>query len=218
LETFPHVLAPPEVVATQPNSRAVSQSYGFAPNPFYGVLTLNCCKPMVRQQTEVGDWIAATTAADSPAGRGLLVYAARVTEKMTMAEYDEWTRRELPEKIPDLSSPDYRRKAGDSQYDFDHDPPRRRRGFHQPPDMATDLSGRYTLLCREFVYFGGDPMPVPKHLRPVILKGRGHKSRANDPYVETFAGWIGAFELGRLYDQPMQVPGRSPLLTVERKA
>ena len=29
-------------------------------------------------------------AADFPAGRGLLVYAIRVTDKKTMAEYDAW--------------------------------------------------------------------------------------------------------------------------------
>jgi len=196
----------------------ITDDYGFAPNPFYGVLTLNTCKPMIRQQAEVGDWIAATTSADSPAGRGLLVYAARVTEKMTMADYDRWTRAELPEKIPDHRSLDYRRKAGDSIYDFTGASPKRKRGaWHTPQDMARDLSGRYTLLCREFVYFGGDPMAVPEHLSPVVHSGRGHKSTANDPYVEAFATWIGAFESGRLYDQPMEVPGRSPLLTIERR-
>jgi hypothetical protein len=196
----------------------ITHDAGFAPNPFFGVLTMNCCKPLIRQRAEVGDWIGATTAADHPAGRGLLVYAMRITEKMTMADYDAWTRSELPEKIPDLKSPDYRRKAGDSQYDFSGATPRRRPGFHQPVDMPTDLSGDHTLLSREFVYFGGDPMPVPEHLSPVGLKGRGHRSTANDPYVEDFAAWIGAFESGRLYDQPMEVPGRSPLLTIERRA
>lgn len=30
---------------------------GFAPNPFYGFCTLATCKPEIRKQAEVGDWI-----------------------------------------------------------------------------------------------------------------------------------------------------------------
>ena len=48
---------------------------GFAPNSFHGVLTLNCCKPDIRRTARVGDWVAANTAANSPADRRLLVYA-----------------------------------------------------------------------------------------------------------------------------------------------
>ena len=93
----------------------ITQDGGFAPNPFHGVLTLNCCKPEIRKQAEVGDWVAGNTAADFPGGRGLLVYAMRVTDKMTMSEYDAWTRQNLPEKIPDWRGP-WERKAGDSMY------------------------------------------------------------------------------------------------------
>jgi hypothetical protein len=46
----------------------IAEDWGFAPNPFFGVLTLNCCKPQIRQQAEVGDWVAANTAADFPGG------------------------------------------------------------------------------------------------------------------------------------------------------
>ena len=30
---------------------------GFAPNPFYGYCTLADCKPKIRKQAQVGDWI-----------------------------------------------------------------------------------------------------------------------------------------------------------------
>jgi hypothetical protein len=110
---------------------------GFAPNPFFGVCTLNCCKPVIRRTAQKGDWVAANTAADFPAGPGLLVYAMRVTAKMTMGEYDAWTRHELPEKIPSARSRDYRRRAGDSMYNFsDETLTRRRDGFHVPEEMG----------------------------------------------------------------------------------
>ncbi len=72
-----------------------------------------------------------------------------------MGEYDAWTRGELPEKIPSARSRDYRRRAGDSMYDFGDDPPTRRRdGFHVPEEMGHDLCGVYTLLSDHFNYFG----------------------------------------------------------------
>ena len=156
----------------------------------------------------MGDWAAANSAAGFPAGHGLLVYAMRVTDKKTMARYDAWSRRELPEKIPSARSRDYGRRAGDSMYDFDIDPPSRRRdGFHSLEEMDTDLDGVYTLLSDHFYYFGGLPVEVPEHLRPVIHKGRGHKWRPNEPYVEDFAAWIESeSEPNRLYRMPHGVP------------
>lgn len=181
---------------------------GFAPNPFHGVLTLNCCKPDIRRTARVGDWVAANTAADFPAHRRLLVYAMRVTDKKTMAEYDAWTKRELPGKIPFSRSRDYGRRAGDSMYDFDTDPPSRRwDGFHTTEEMETDLDGVYTLLSDHFYYFGGLPVEVPEHLRPIIHKGRAHKWRPNEPYVEDFVAWITSqFEPNRLYGMPHGMP------------
>lgn len=181
---------------------------GFAPNPFHGVLTLNCCKPVIRRTAQVGDWVAANTAADFPAGPGLLVYAMRVTDKKTMAEYDAWTRRELPEKIPSARSRDYGRRAGDSMYDFSDDPPSRRRdGFHTSEDMGQDLSGVYTLLSDHFYYFGGLPVEIPEHLRPVIHGGRAHKSDKNAPHVGDFVAWVTSeFEPNRIYGMPRGMP------------
>jgi hypothetical protein len=69
----------------------ITTDAGFAPNPFHGVCTLNCCKPVIRRVAQVGDWVAANTSADFPAGPGLLLYAMRITSKMPMSEYDAWT-------------------------------------------------------------------------------------------------------------------------------
>jgi len=39
-------------------SYVIREDTGLAPNPFYGVCTLNCCKPDIRRTAEVGDWVA----------------------------------------------------------------------------------------------------------------------------------------------------------------
>jgi hypothetical protein len=190
----------------------ITNDFGFAPNPFHGTLTLNTCKPDIRREAEVGDWVAANTAADFPADRRLLVYAMQVTQKMSMAEYDLWARENLPEKIPSLRSRSYERRAGDAQYDFTTDPPTRRVGFHAPGDMATDLQGGHTLLSEagEFYYFGGQPVAIPDHLRPVIKTGRKHKSDLNDAYVEAFVRWLRSFYEPGIHGWPHKAAPQGP--------
>ena len=38
-------------------SYIITRDYGFAPNPFYGICTLATCKPRVRNNAQIGDWV-----------------------------------------------------------------------------------------------------------------------------------------------------------------
>ena len=67
-------------------SYVVARDYGFAPNPFHGFCTLATCKPEIRRTAHVGDWIVGT--GSKKKGRDAhVVYAMRVTEKMTFNAY-----------------------------------------------------------------------------------------------------------------------------------
>jgi hypothetical protein len=141
---------------------------GHAPNPSWGMCTLTIRKPLIRSAAQVGDLVAGLRAARWPEGSGPLVYAMRVTAKMTMSEHDDWTRRELPEKIP-ARSRDWGRRAGDAICDFDDDPPTAHKdAFHTVANRKTDVGGRYAFLSEHFYYFGGRPLELPEHLRPII--------------------------------------------------
>jgi hypothetical protein len=148
----------------------------------------------------------------------LLVYAMRVTARMTMSEYDDWTRRELPEEIP-ARRRDWRRRAGDANYDFDQDPSAvHKDALHTEANRETDLGGRYALLSEHCYYFGGTPLELPEDLRPIIPTGRAHQSTKNDPYMEPFEAWITSeFGANRLYGMPRGMPGSSEPVTVGRK-
>ena len=61
-------------------SYVIREDTGLAPNAFYGVCTLNCCKPDIRRTAEVGDWVAGFVGSNHPADRDRLVYAMRVTQ------------------------------------------------------------------------------------------------------------------------------------------
>lgn len=183
-------------------SYRVRSDFGSAPNPFGGLCTLAICKPKIRRAAKIGDWIVGTGSSKSPIGdiSHKVVYIMRVTDKMTMIEYDEFTKSKLPDKIPDMASPDTWKRAGDSIYNYATHSlsvcPVMRLSVHSGRDINVnrirDLSGIYVLLSDYFFYFGNKPEPLPEELFAIVPKGqgRGHRSQANDPYVDSFIHWI----------------------------
>ncbi len=165
---------------------------GSAPNPFWGLCTLAICKPRIRQAAQVGDWVVGTGSAASPVKNNhtSVVYVMRVTEKLTMEGYDQFTRAHLPEKLPRPASKDHRRQRGDSIYDFSVVPPVLRPGVHTEENRRTDLAGEYVLLSDHFFYFGNRPVELPETLRAIVKQGPGHKSSFPSEVVEAFVEWI----------------------------
>ena len=75
---------------------------GFAPNPFWGCMTLATCKPQIRQCKGPGDWLAGFTSGelcDDPVGRERLVFLMKVDDKTMLADYfrDERFRSKILE-------------------------------------------------------------------------------------------------------------------------
>lgn len=76
-------------------SYVVEHDHGFAPNPCDHLCTLAKCKhgytgwKNITELAAKGDWIAGTGGKNSKksAGHGNLIYAMRVDQKMTLAEY-----------------------------------------------------------------------------------------------------------------------------------
>lgn len=166
---------------------------GAAPNPFWGVCTLVICKPAIRRSARVGDWIVGLGSAHSPIGNiaDCVIYAMKVTSKMTMQAYDDFCQQYYPKKIPVWRSKDFRRRIGDCIYDYSSGvSPAVRWSVHDERNRPRDLSGRYALLSRHFYYFGNQPIRLPEHLQPIMHTTQGHKSDANQPFAEDFVAWI----------------------------
>jgi len=128
----------------------------------------------------------------------------RISEALTMAEYDLLTRRTLTKKVPDWAHRDHTRRLGDSIYDFETDPPTQRLGVHPNDYGPTDLSGLNVLLSDHFYYFGDNPQPLPDGLLPIVRQGQGHQSAMNAPYIDLFTTWVESleFEPNALHGQP----------------
>ena len=180
---------------------------GAAPNPFWGICTLVICKPKIRKAAKIGDWIIGLGSANSPIGdvSDCVIYAMKVTNKMTMEAYDKFCQTSYPKKIPNWRSKDHRRCVGDCIYDFSHGaPPRMRAGVHHERNRERYLSGGYALISDHFFYFGIKPLKLCDSLMPIIHDTQGHKSTVNDPYAREFVAWIENqdYEQNRLYGEP----------------
>jgi|GEM_PF-465340 hypothetical protein len=162
-------------------SYKMTDNTGFAPNPFFGYLTLATCKPGIRASRCPGikdgeEWLAGFTsfALDgSLVGQEKLVFLMRVDEVLTIEDYYLDARFSL--KIPDTKhkSPVFR--AGDNIYRKD---PNLTDGFeqlaspfHTEGSKKDDLDGKNVLIAKEFWYFGVNPLVIPDVYRPSVPKG-----------------------------------------------
>ncbi|BAZ33486.1 hypothetical protein NIES4074_60000 (plasmid) [Cylindrospermum sp. NIES-4074] len=166
---------------------------GAAPNPFWGICTLAICKPAIRRVANIGDWVVGLGSRHSPIGSitNCVVYAMQITNKMTLQEYDEFCLIYYPHKIPKWRSHKFEYRIGDCIYDYSQgEPPKLRESVHETGNREGDLKGVNVLLSEHFYYFGDKPICLPDSLNPIIHTNQGHKSTANQAYVNEFINWI----------------------------
>lgn len=179
---------------------------GAAPNPFHGMCSLAICKPGIRRVAKTGDWVAGLGSKNAPRGdlSGRLVYAMRVEEVMSLADYDRLAPSRWPGRIPDLLSRDLADRLGDCIYDYSAGTPRQRAGVHGPQNQTVDLSGVNVLISTDFYYFGSRAIPLPQHLMRICHQTQGHRSDLNAPHVDPFVYWLRGLGLGsgQLYGWP----------------
>jgi hypothetical protein len=190
----------------------IKNDTGLAPNPFWGKLTLNVCKPAIRKSAKESDWVIGTGSKNvkSKSGQtidysGKLVYAMKVTSKMTMEEYDTFCKNELQKKIPFPDAKDIRRVLGDSIYDYSVSKiPRLRKmkNLHDESNKKTDLSGKNTLLSDHFYYFGKNAIAMPDRFSVLVRNLIGHEICEDSEIISDFEKWISQFEANKLYGDP----------------
>ncbi|MBN3582141.1 hypothetical protein JYB64_07060 [Algoriphagus aestuarii] len=180
---------------------------GAAPNPYFGICTLAICKPVIRRVANIGDWVVGVGSRNIQGidYSGKLVYAMKVTERLSLSEYDEFCRKELVGKIPNIYSPNYEKRVGDCIYDYESDKNGKLRpSVHNFGNRETDLGGLNVLLSTHFYYFGNNPIQIPIHLIGIIKQGQGHKSDSNHHLRLGFLEWIEnqGFQINHIFGSP----------------
>ena len=147
-------------------SYVVKRDYGFAPNPFYGFLTLATCKPLIRKNAEIGDFIIG----NSPSNLGSkLVYMAKVSEIITFDEY--WTNSRFLCKRPIMNG-SIKKLYGDNIYHHAEDGTWMQENSHhslkdgsinkENLDRDTSHTDR-VLIANDYFYFGKDMIEINEY-------------------------------------------------------
>ena len=169
---------------------------GFAPNPFHGYCTLATCKPTIRKTAQVGDWIIGTgskkmnTCPGKIDRSGYLVYAMRVTEGMTFAEY--WIDPRFWNKRP-VKDGGKMWECGDSIYfkgPCTNELEQVEWCYHCPADKGRDINPDRVLISGDFVYWGGEGPPTPPKFAGLVSTTQGHKCRFPEGDVRKFVEWL----------------------------
>ena len=196
-------------------SYIVTHDTGFAPNPFHGFCTLATCKPMIRKTAKVGDWVIGT-GSKSKDRNGYIVYAMRITEKMSFDEY--WNDPRFRAKKPGQEGC-WKSACGDNIYWWDHITngwAQAEDSYHCDYDVGRDT--KYTeqvLVSENFVYWGGDGPPLPPEFGgvSVLCTTQGYKCRFPEGTVSEFARWVGQFEergiCGYPLDKDLQIASKT---------
>jgi hypothetical protein len=165
-------------------SYKMTHDSGFAPNPFWGELTLATCKPQIRLHKGKGDWIAGFTSGElcgDSVGGEKLVFLMKVEDKLSIVQYFSSPR--YKNKIPDPTHALRIRQAGDNIYYQTSNGAYEQleNANHDCGNMADDLSGEFVLTATEFVYFGGEAISIPAEIRPSVPTGQSrHGSQTHD--------------------------------------
>lgn len=184
---------------------------GGAPNPYGGLCTLAICKPQIRRNAEIGDWVVGTGSKNARCNDGNtydlsnhLTYAMKITDVKSFKEYDDFCNSDIPSKIPIWSSKVWPEKMGDCIYDYNaaNAVPLQRAGVHKLVNMDHDLNGKNVLLSNHFYYFGEAAIEIPDHLETIIKRHQGHRKITNTNIIFQFEEWISKYESNKLYGEP----------------
>ena len=194
-------------------SYIVRYDSGFAPNPFHGYCTLATCKPRIREHAEIGDWVVGTASNASDVRRGgHLVYAMRVTEILTTAEF--WNDPRFEKKKPDLFY-NWVAASGDNIYEpLGQDCWRQLCSYHSREDgsrredhVRRDTGVERILVSDDFVYFGGEGPQLPAQFLDggglqMICLHRNYRRVRNEPVIRAFQNWIRSLAKERFQGKP----------------
>ena len=169
----------------------VDRDFGFAPNPFHGYCTLATCKPRVRRNAHVGDWIMGVGGRSLNA-TGKCIYLMKVTEVATFSEYWVDSRFLCKRAVRNGSKVTM---VGDNIYHHEQESNDwiQEDSHHSMPDgspnlenIIKDTSSVNVIISRHFYYFGKSAPEVD--LDSISYKNRiDHDKRStNNENVATF--------------------------------
>lgn len=157
-------------------SYIITRDFGFAPNPFQGVLTLATCKPKIRKSAQVGDYLIGNS---TKATGNKLIYMAKVEEVITFDQY--WDDSRFHNKKPVMNG-SFKTLYGDNIYHHEGEEWIQANSHHSKEDglvnhanldSDTRISDQ-VLICPKFFYLGASMIDIPLAFSNCVHHGIGH--------------------------------------------
>lgn len=159
-------------------SYVVVRDYGFAPNPFWGFLTLATCKPVIRRNANVGDFVIG----HAPSADGnKLIYIMKVSKIVSFDEY--WNDVAYSIKKPIMNG-SLTRMYGDNIYHHNESHEWIQEDSHHSLENGVtneDNLKRDTgttdnvLIANEFIYLGKSMIDFPEEFKSCICTHIGQQ-------------------------------------------
>lgn len=189
-------------------SYLIEHDLGLAPNPFGRYCTIAVCKPEIRRSKKlaIGDWLIGTgsKALEHATGRKLtdkLIYAMKVTEKITLEQY--WDDPRFQYKKPVMNGT-LVTMYGDNFYHRDESGKWIQEdsahckldGTCHQEHLEKDTGGDNVLISEHFYYFGDHAPKIPNELTEICHTTQGQK-KITDQLAIDAVNWIEQnFKLG----------------------
>ena len=135
----------------------ITKDFGFAPNPFHGFCTLATCKATIRKGAKIGDWVLGL-GSKALENRGYLIYAMKISDKLTFNEY--WKEPKFQCKKP-IEGGSQKIIYGDNIYhqskgkwyqaNSNHS---KKNGKPHIKNIKYDTKSEVVLVSEDFYYFG----------------------------------------------------------------
>lgn len=156
----------------------ITRDFGFAPNPYFNFCTLATCKPKIRGNCKIGDWIAGFGGLNTIVGNKL-VCLMQVDEKLEFDEY--WNDQRFQNKKPNFSK-SIKYCYGDNIYHHDENGDWLQENSHHSLDdginyknLIRDTSVNQVIISENYWYFGRNAINLCNELSVIIPKNRGHR-------------------------------------------
>lgn len=173
----------------------MDHDYGFAPNPFWGTLTLATCKAQIRKSKSlaIGDWIVGL-GSKAMGNEGKVVYVAQVDEIITFDQY--WGDSRFQVKKADIKG-SLMQMYGDNVYHTVKGKVVQEPCAHSNDangrHKKSDISGKNVLLCKRFFYFGDEAFMLPVEFEYIGNTGNPRATKykdLNDEKINRFVTWL----------------------------
>lgn len=169
------------------------RDYGFAPNPFNDICTLATCKPDIRKSARVGDWVFGIGSVALEC-LGHLIYAMKVTEKLSFNEY--WTDERFTCKRPIMNG-SLKTMYGDNIYHYSGNQLFQEDSHHSKKDgsinlknVSKDTGADAVLISDHFYYFGNNHFTIPnEYASNFFLNPRNVVGWDEEP-SKSFISWL----------------------------